>query len=747
MAVTWKKLAYSSDITGGSGGASVRQTVRRSYTNYKGRSDFLWGGQYDFANMKEDYVNDAIGTYTSTYYPYLAFDGSDATEWISSQTGASVNGVDYVGMKNLKRNVKAIKYLNHSNAVGNVTSVKVQYSTDNGVTWMDIQTTTVVNTASVWNEFTVAEYASGNAGLHSIRLLANSGVTAGNNWGIFSIILLYDTNLDVCTTGNAIKYDENASYPATNAFDNTTGTHYESSANMSTGNTFLGQSGLTSAVKAVRIFTHVSDYYAKEVRLSWKQNVGDAWTDLATIALDYGSSWKTIAVPSYSPSGSHYFALRPTTNCMAKVWVVYELEFYTSVSNLNITASATDPLTMSLAYGLEDRTIEIDSDITDAWQSLTAGRSNFLFYKKDITTGAVSRDHTPIVPQYGYYFDKSRHSLLHFDGADTSTSIIDQYGHPWVVGGNAHISTTDPLFGSGKLVLDGTADYIRNTTLNICNARLFTFECWWSTSDKTTLYQAILGGGGALYAIATLLYYTGGNNYMLLYLSSNGSSSWSIASLTSAPISITNGVWYKHIVEFDGYYYRVWHGTETANMRLVCVLKSSSATYSANGIHVGSLYDTSNGLKGAIDEVRVTMDSNRYGWSPVAETAAFPTYDADIHYFDIPKMTMYKGDGSTGWTQVQRVFVGEAYTDAMGCISIDNYALNARYDTGRIATTAVTTTKNHLIGLEELVCTLQEGATTNSRTQIMSKDFTVSRRSVAWSAVAGTSKLLVQRGW
>lgn len=734
----------------------VTQTVLDSFCDAKGRPDFLWSGVVDFAQLRE--TSDAIsgGDY-STYYSYLVFDGSDATGWKSLQSDAGVNGVAYIGMKDLKRNIKAIKYLNYASASGgNQTSVKVQYSTDL-VTWTDIQTTTVVNTVSTWNEFAVTEYASGDAGLHAIRLLANSNCSGGNYWNVMTLILQYDNILDVCTTGNLVKYDENASYPAVNAFDNsTTANSYQSSANQSTGNLYLGQSGVASAVKAVRILNSAAGagYHAKEVRLSWKQNVGDAWIDLATVALPTENSiWHAIPVPSYSPSGSHYFALRPTTNCAAATWVVSEMEFYTSIGNsINLTASATDKLHTSFAAGIDSsgqvsKTGEVTASASSIISSAVAGRNHFLYQDRDTDTGALTYGASPIVPQYGFSFDNNKHSLLHFDGANASTVIMDEFGHVWTCYGNAALSTTNPKFGTACAVFDGTTDYIKNTTLNIGGGQPFTFECWWRTSDKTTAYQTILGGGGALYAVATTLTYSSSTNYMSFNLSSNGST-WDIASSVNVPISISNDTWYKHIVEFDGYYYRVWHGVSTATMQLVCCVKSSTAVYSAvSAVVVGCMYDTTYGFKGAMDEIRLTIGSNRYGWSPVAETSAFPKYDSDIHYFDIPKMKMYKGNDDSTLTEVQRVFLGEGYCDAQGFTSVRNYALRGMYDTGDIVTTATTTAKSHNLGIDAPKVNLLEGVS-QARTQIMSKDFsTITRNSVSWSAVAGTSRLTVGRGW
>lgn len=51
-------------------------------------------------------------------------------------------------------------------------------------------------------------------------------------------------------------------------------------------------------------------------------------------------------------------------------------------------------------------------------------------------------------------------ALLHFDGADASTTITDATGRAWSVGGNAQIDTAQSQFGGASLLLDGNDDYI-----------------------------------------------------------------------------------------------------------------------------------------------------------------------------------------------------------------------------------------------------------------------------------------------
>jgi hypothetical protein len=52
-------------------------------------------------------------------------------------------------------------------------------------------------------------------------------------------------------------------------------------------------------------------------------------------------------------------------------------------------------------------------------------------------------------------------TVLHFDGADTSTTITDATGqHTWTAVGNAQIDTAQSVFGGASLLLDGAGDYV-----------------------------------------------------------------------------------------------------------------------------------------------------------------------------------------------------------------------------------------------------------------------------------------------
>lgn len=51
-------------------------------------------------------------------------------------------------------------------------------------------------------------------------------------------------------------------------------------------------------------------------------------------------------------------------------------------------------------------------------------------------------------------------SLLHFDGANGSTTFTDEKGKTWTASGNAQISTAQSMFGGASALFDGSGDFI-----------------------------------------------------------------------------------------------------------------------------------------------------------------------------------------------------------------------------------------------------------------------------------------------
>lgn len=111
-------------------------------------------------------------------------------------------------------------------------------------------------------------------------------------------------------------------------------------------------------------------------------------------------------------------------------------------------------------------------------------------------------------------------SLLHFDGADGSTTFTDQTGIVWTLGGNAQIDTAQSKFGGSSGRFDGSGDYlfVSSTPRFGFGTGDFTIECWIrSTATDRVVFDnrdsesygvfianhSLKGNGIAFYSVAT----------------------------------------------------------------------------------------------------------------------------------------------------------------------------------------------------------------------------------------------------
>lgn len=74
-------------------------------------------------------------------------------------------------------------------------------------------------------------------------------------------------------------------------------------------------------------------------------------------------------------------------------------------------------------------------------------------------------------------------SLLHFDGANNSTTIVDEAGASWTIGGAAVISTEKSRFGGSSLKLPGSSYLVASAAARFgFGTGDFTVECWVSST-------------------------------------------------------------------------------------------------------------------------------------------------------------------------------------------------------------------------------------------------------------------------
>jgi hypothetical protein len=215
--------------------------------------------------------------------------------------------------------------------------------------------------------------------------------------------------------------------------------------------------------------------------------------------------------------------------------------------------------------------------------------------------------------------------LLHCDGTNGSTTIVDSSGSPKTVTavGNAQISTAQSKFGGASLLFDGNGDAA--TIPNTNNAFTFstntyTFECF--------IRPVALSSFKILLDVSA----TAGNFFGTLYLAHNGTTLvWGTRPNTGSQYAyveatggtLTTNTW-QHVA------LSVNAGAAKAFINGVAVgspITFSTPAYTPVGFGVGqfsNLLSAEYSFNGYIDEVRITNGVARYTANFTAPTAPFP---------------------------------------------------------------------------------------------------------------------------
>ena len=201
--------------------------------------------------------------------------------------------------------------------------------------------------------------------------------------------------------------------------------------------------------------------------------------------------------------------------------------------------------------------------------------------------------------------------LLHFNGADASTSFPDARGygtpHAMTANGNVQIDTAQSVFGGASALFDGTGDYISTPD-----------DAAWTpgtgfTADLRARFNS-LATSNCLYS-----HFTDTNERYRLLAQSDGSLRFnvisggvSIINVVSAGGVVTTATWYHIAFVKNGTDFRIYlDGTSVANTTTATAVPNFTGN-----MNIGMEFDgTSNPMNGWQDEFRI---SNIARW-----TAAF----------------------------------------------------------------------------------------------------------------------------
>jgi hypothetical protein len=209
-------------------------------------------------------------------------------------------------------------------------------------------------------------------------------------------------------------------------------------------------------------------------------------------------------------------------------------------------------------------------------------------------------------------------SLLHFDGADGSSTFTDQIGKVWTRNGAAEIDTAQSKFGGASLVLSGTSQFLttpHHTDFNL-GASDFTIEAWVRpTATGTIIAKRTTSATQSGWAF---IISPSGGDLVLRFASWIGSGGTTLHSITGTiPISTTS---FTHAaITRSGNDARIFvdgvaDGTQTV---------AGTIASNTNVVYIGSTPQLAH-YTGHIDDVRVTPGVARYTANFTPPTTAYP---------------------------------------------------------------------------------------------------------------------------
>ncbi|MEW6187861.1 MAG: LamG domain-containing protein, partial [Thermodesulfobacteriota bacterium] len=183
-------------------------------------------------------------------------------------------------------------------------------------------------------------------------------------------------------------------------------------------------------------------------------------------------------------------------------------------------------------------------------------------------------------------------TLLHFDGADESTTFTDEYGRSWAAQGGAKIDDTQSVFGGTSGYFDGSGDYISTTDVSG-----FDF----GTGDFTIEFRMRTTNLSVSNGLFSIGLYSGNNG---VHARTNGTSIIVYVQNTSYTFaaSLAVNTWYAIAICRASGVIRVFKDGTQVGSDTASVLNASAATSAWVGRGIGSSYQ----MVGWIDEFRVS---------------------------------------------------------------------------------------------------------------------------------------------
>ena len=249
-------------------------------------------------------------------------------------------------------------------------------------------------------------------------------------------------------------------------------------------------------------------------------------------------------------------------------------------------------------------------------------------------------------------------SLMHFNGAAGEPTYTDVKGkiwggqieaRTWTAGGNAQLDTSQSLFGTSSLLLDGTGDYVQSGDEVGFEPGAGDF-----TIELAFRYAALVNPAPAL--LSKYRAGSSGRSWILSFSATNLTWAWSTSGGV-APVSLNGATtwnpnqWYRVAVSRVG---ATWYLFKDG-----VLLTSGAAATPANTtapVLIGAQNSSGvpdNLFSGWIDELRFTKGVGRYTANYTPAAAAFPNLILlDASYASVTSLIHFEGaNGSTTITE------------------------------------------------------------------------------------------------
>lgn len=216
-------------------------------------------------------------------------------------------------------------------------------------------------------------------------------------------------------------------------------------------------------------------------------------------------------------------------------------------------------------------------------------------------------------------------SLLHFDGADGSTTFTDVKGKTWTVNSSAQIDTAQFQFGGASGLFDGADDYVQTASSSdfTFGTGDFTIECWVRPNSITSTRQIV----GRHVTNSDNV-----GNIAFIFLATSGALAFTAFTSPSTSVTVTDpgamstATWYHTAAVRDGTSLRLYRGgVQVAS----AVIGASSVQASSLPVTVGHAMRTAGvepglGWNGHIDDMRITKGVCRYPGGTTFTPPAYP---------------------------------------------------------------------------------------------------------------------------